>query len=176
VFHQQLWAPWRLDYILAGTPKNDTPDEKLAWLNGASRDCFLCRCVADPDDRHTLTAWRGAQSLVVLNRDPYTNGHLLVAPRAHKARLDELSADEHLEIANTLARLTSVLERLMNCDGFNIGLNLGKVAGAGLPGHLHWHVVPRWHGDTNFMPILADTTVIPQSLEALFELLQRELN
>jgi ATP adenylyltransferase len=175
VSHQQLWAPWRLGYILAGTPKNDTPDEQFAWVEGANRDCFLCRCAADPDARHTLTAWRGSHSLVALNRYPYTNGHLLVAPRYHKARLDELTTEEHLEISQSVARLTGVLERLMSCDGFNIGLNLGKVAGAGVPGHLHWHVVPRWHGDTNFMPILADTTVIPQSLEALFDMLRDEL-
>ena len=114
--------------------------------------------------------------MVVLNRYPYGSGHLLVAPRLHKGRLDELTDDEHLEAVQTLARLTSVMERLMTCDGFNVGLNLGKVAGAGVPGHVHWHLVPRWHGDTNFMPVLADTTVIPQSLEALFEMLVRELN
>jgi ATP adenylyltransferase len=176
VSHEQLWAPWRLGYILAGSPASNTPNAQLAWLEGASHDCFLCRCVAETDDRHTFTAWRGANSMVVLNRYPYTNGHLLVAPRYHKARLDELSPDEHLEMVQTLARLTGVLERLMKSDGFNIGLNLGKVAGAGVPGHLHWHLVPRWQGDTNFMPVLADTTVIPQSLEALFDLLHRELN
>jgi ATP adenylyltransferase len=100
---------------------------------------------------------------------------LLVAPLRHRARLDELSPGEQGEIMQTLSRLNGLLERLMNCDGFNIGLNLGKVAGAGVPGHLHWHVVPRWHGDTNFMPVLASTTVIPQSLESLFEILEAEL-
>jgi ATP adenylyltransferase len=123
-----------------------------------------------------LTTWRGAAAMVVLNRYPYTNGHLLIAPRLHKARLNELSTGEHLEIMQTMARLTGVLERLMNCEGFNIGLNLGKVAGAGVPGHLHWHLVPRWHGDTNFMPVLAGANVIPQSLEALFDLLHAELS
>jgi len=173
--HEQLWAPWRLGYIQAAVPANDTPEEELAWLDGANRDCFLCRCAADKDDRRTLTVWRGEHSMVVLNRYPYGNGHLLVAPSYHKARLDNLSADEHLEIIQTLARLTGLLERLMNCDGFNIGLNLGRVAGAGVPGHVHWHLVPRWQGDTNFMPVLAGTHVIPQALDALFDLLHREL-
>jgi ATP adenylyltransferase len=173
--HEQLWAPWRLGYIQSGTPKNEPDDDTLEWLAGASRECFLCRAVADRDPRRTLTPWQGRHSLVVLNRYPYTNGHLLVAPRMHKARLDELSSDEHLESLQALARLTGMLERLMNCEGFNIGLNLGRVAGAGVPGHLHWHLVPRWLGDTNFMPVLAGASVIPQSLEALFEMLHAEL-
>lgn len=171
---EQLWAPWRIGYI-AGHARDDNPQPELPWLPGASTDCFLCRSAADSDQRRTLTAWRGAAAMVVLNRYPYANGHLLIAPQLHKARLDQLSFDEHLEIMQTITRLIGALERLMNCDGFNIGLNLGKVAGAGVPGHLHWHLVPRWHGDTNFMPVLADTNVIPQSLEALFELLHADL-
>ncbi|MDZ4820141.1 MAG: HIT domain-containing protein [Planctomycetota bacterium] len=173
--NKQLWAPWRLGYIKSGTPKNSTPEEALDWLEGADQDCFLCRCVADLDDRHTLTVQRGAYSIVVLNRYPYNNGHLLIAPRTHKARLDDLSVAEHSEIMQTMAGLTSVLERLVSCDGFNIGLNLGRVAGAGVPGHLHWHMVPRWAGDTNFMPVLADTHVISQSLESLYDLLHEVL-
>jgi ATP adenylyltransferase len=144
-------------------------------LAGRRQYCFLCRSAVDPDQRRTLTAWRGDTAMVVLNRYPYANGHLLIAPRLHRARLAELSPDEHLEVMQTITRLIGALERLMNCDGFNIGLNLGRVAGAGVPGHLHWHLVPRWHGDTNFMPVLAETNVIPQSLEALFEMLQAEL-
>ena len=171
---EQLWAPWRIGYI-AGQARDDDPQPELSWLAGASPECFLCRAAVEPDPRRTLTAWRGPAAMVVLNRYPYANGHLLIAPQLHKARLDQLSSDEHLEIMQAISRLTSTLERLMNCDGFNIGLNLGKVAGAGVPGHLHWHLVPRWHGDTNFMPVLADTNVIPQSLEALFELLHAEL-
>jgi ATP adenylyltransferase len=108
---------------------------------------------------------------VVLNRFPYNNGHLLIAPKAHKGRLDELTTEETLDLQQTLTRMVDVLERLMKPEGFNVGLNLGKAAGAGLPGHLHWHVVPRWNGDTNFMPVLADTRVIAQSLDALYDLL-----
>src|SRR5205085_9003930 len=98
--------------------------------------------------------------------------HLLVAPRAHKGFLAELSADEILEIQQALGDLTGVLDGLMRPEGYNIGLNLGRVAGAGLPGHLHWHLVPRWNGDTNFMPALADVRVIAQSLDSLYDLLK----
>ena len=114
--------------------------------------------------------------MVVLNRYPYNNGHLLVAPVHHKARLDELSDDEHLAIhRGSLTRLTAAFVKLIGCDGFNIGLNLGRVAGAGVPGHLHWHLVPRWHGDVNFMPILADASILPQSLDALYTMLEDEM-
>ena len=107
----------------------------------------------------------------MLNRFPYNNGHLLVAPRRHKGRLDILTPEELLETMESLRRMVNVLDELMHPDGYNIGLNLGHAAGAGLPGHLHWHIVPRWHGDTNFMPILTDVKVIVQSLDALYDLL-----
>jgi ATP adenylyltransferase len=112
---------------------------------------------------------------VVLNRFPYNNGHLLIAPRAHKGRLDDLDRDELLEVMDTLRRLTRLLEELMKPDGFNIGLNLGRTAGAGLPGHLHWHVVPRWDGDTNFMPVVGDVKVLALSLDKLWEMLTEKL-
>src|SRR6476660_8005641 len=121
----------------------------------------MCRGLAESADRANLIAWRTPLSVVVLNRFPYNNGHLLIAPRAHKARLDELTAEELLEVMETLRQSVGLLEELMHPDGFNIGLNLGAVAGAGLPGHLHWHVVPRWAGDTNVMPVLAGLRVIP---------------
>jgi ATP adenylyltransferase len=111
----------------------------------------------------------------MLNRYPYNNGHLLVAPRAHKGSIHDLSADEMLETLETLRRMIGLLDRLMHPEGYNIGLNLGRSAGAGLPGHLHWHVVPRWNGDTNFMPIIGDTKVIVQSLDALVDLLMANL-
>ena len=154
----QLWAPWRLSYVAAAKAPSDDP-------------CFICRGLADNDDRANLIALRAPRSVVVLNRFPYNNGHLLVAPRAHKGRLDELEPDELLEVMETLRRMVRTLEGLMRPDGFNIGLNLGRAAGAGLPGHLHWHIVPRWNGDTNFMPILADVKVIVQSLDTFYDLL-----
>ena len=157
----QLWAPWRLSYVTKAAPK---PDE-----------CFICSGLAADRDRENLIALRTPQSVVVLNRFPYNNGHLLVAPRAHKGRLDELDQDELLDVMDTLRRMTRLLEDLMKPDGFNIGLNLGRVAGAGLPGHLHWHVVPRWNGDTNFMPVLADVKVLALSLDKLWEMLTEKL-
>jgi ATP adenylyltransferase len=157
----QLWAPWRLSYI--ATSQSPAPG------------CFICRGLAEDDDRGNLIAQRLPLTVVVLNRFPYNNGHLLVAPRRHVGGLDELAAAEILEMQQTLGRLVSVLNELMHPEGYNIGLNLGRVAGAGLPGHLHWHLVPRWNGDTNFMPVLADVKVISQSLDALWELLAPRL-
>jgi ATP adenylyltransferase len=113
--------------------------------------------------------------LVVLNRYPYNNGHLMVAPLRHVGSLDELSLDENLECIQWLSRLTQLLGDRLHAEGFNIGLNLNRVAGAGCPGHLHWHIVPRWLGDSNFMGVLAGTRVIPQSLDALWELLTESL-
>lgn len=167
--HDRLWAPWRLGYI-QGTDPPAAAEQEIAWLPGADPNCFLCRGAADRDDRANLVVGRGEHTLVVLNRYPYNNGHLLVAPLAHLPGLGDLSGEVQREIMETLARYTDSLKRLMNAEGFNIGLNLGRVAGAGVPGHLHWHIVPRWSGDTNFMPVIADLRVIPQSLGALWEL------
>src|SRR4051794_40032704 len=159
----QLWAPWRLPYRPTG---KEAPQPA---------PCFICRGLAGDDDRRNLVVLRTPLSVVLLNRFPYNNGHLLISPRAHKGRLEELGADELLETMETVRRLLGVLDGLMRPDGYNIGLNLGAAAGAGLPGHLHWHVVPRWHGDTNFMPVLGDTKVIVQSLDALYDLLTQRL-
>ena len=161
---EHLWAPWRLAYV-----------ETASKPAGGIDPCFICAGVAGDDDRKNLVALRTPLSTVILNRFPYNNGHLLVAPRAHKGRLDELTADELLETMETLRRMVRVLDGLMRPDGYNVGLNLGHAAGAGLPGHLHWHVVPRWNGDTNFMPVISDTKVIVQSLDALYDLLTARL-
>jgi ATP adenylyltransferase len=155
----QLWAPWRLAYVAQ------------AKSSGGDDECFVCKGLAQTDDRASLIAQRGRRAVVLLNRFPYNNGHLLVAPQAHKAHLRDLDDAEIIEIQQTLTRLTDVLSDIVHPDGFNIGLNLGRVAGAGLPGHIHWHIVPRWNGDTNFMPVLADVRVIAQSLESLYDLL-----
>jgi ATP adenylyltransferase len=160
----QLWAPWRLSYVAAAKPPS------------GEDPCFICRGLEADDDRGNLIALRTPRSVVVLNRFPYNNGHLLVAPRAHKGRLDELEPGELLEVMETLRRMVATLERLMCPDGFNIGLNLGRAAGAGLPGHLHWHIVPRWDGDTNFMPVLSDVKVIVQSLDAFYDALVGRLS
>jgi ATP adenylyltransferase len=147
----------------------------LRFLPGADPTCFLCQGVVDTRDRERLIVARRKRCVVVLNRFPYNNGHLLVAPQLHKARLDQLDAEEHLEISQEIERMVRVLEEVMKPEGFNIGLNLGRIAGAGLPGHVHWHIVPRWSGDTNFMPALAAVKVIPQALDTLWEVLRREL-
>ena len=160
---EQLWAPWRLAYVAGAKPP------------AAGDPCFLCRGLAENDDHANLIALRLPRTVVMLNRFPYNNGHLLVAPRAHKGALADLETAEIIEMQETLGRLVGVLDDLMHPEGYNIGLNLGRVAGAGLPGHLHWHLVPRWNGDTNFMPVLADVKVIAQSLDALWELLTTRL-
>ncbi len=159
----QLWAPWRLAYVANAAASRDADE------------CFICKGLAAADDRANLIALRGPRSVVLLNRFPYNNGHLLIAPNAHKGQLRDLDDAEMLEMQQVLARMADVLGALMRPDGFNAGLNLGRVAGAGLPGHLHWHLVPRWNGDTNFMPVLADVRVIAQSLESLYDLLVGKL-
>jgi ATP adenylyltransferase len=159
----QLWAPWRLSYVTAAKPP------------AASDGCFICQGLAEGDDARNLILLRTEKSAVVLNRFPYNNGHLLIAPVAHKGRLQELGSEELLDTLQTVTRMVGLLDELISPDGYNVGLNLGRAAGAGLPGHLHWHVVPRWHEDTNFMPVLTDTKVIVQSLEALYELLRGRL-
>jgi ATP adenylyltransferase len=168
--HEQLWAPWRLEYI-KGQDEGPRPERKLVMPEGADPQCFICRAAADSADRENLVVHRGELTITVLNRYPYNNGHLLVAPAAHLGRLDQLSADQHADCMHCVTMWVGLLEKLINADGFNLGLNLGRVAGAGLPGHLHWHIVPRWNGDTNFMPVLAGIRVIPQSLDALWQVL-----
>lgn len=149
-----IWAPWRLPYIVSDKEQSG---------------CFLCTGESGTDDRGNLVVHRTQATLTILNRYPYTNGHLLVAPRAHKASLAELDEGEMLQCTQLIQQMVGVLDTLLHPHGYNIGLNLGKAAGAGLPGHLHWHVVPRWEGDTNFMPALAAVRMIPQSLEALYD-------
>ncbi|MCI0684391.1 MAG: HIT domain-containing protein [Gemmataceae bacterium] len=159
----QLWAPWRLAYVAAAKPPAD------------GDPCFICRGVADTRDRDHHIALRTAHSVVVLNRFPYNNGHLLVAPTAHVGNLHDLTAEQILDTQRTLARMLRVVDGLMHPEGYNIGLNLGRAAGAGLPGHVHWHIVPRWNGDTNFMTVLSDVRVIAQALDALYDALVEAL-
>lgn len=156
-----LWAPWRSSYVTAEKPKDD--------------GCFICRGVSEATDRDNHVVHRTERSVVLLNRYPYNNGHLLIAPKRHRARPADLDDAELLDLQLTLRDMLAVLERRMTPDGFNVGLNLGAAAGAGLPGHLHWHAVPRWNGDTNFMPVVGDTKVIAQSLDALYDLLAADL-
>lgn len=174
--YSEIWAPWRLAYVQSEASE-ETNLSELSFLPGSDEDCFICQAVADSpeNDARRYVLYRGSHVLVIMNRYPYNNGHLLVTPRRHVARLEALSAEEHLELMEMVTKMTQILEKTIHPHGFNVGLNLGAVAGAGLPGHLHWHIVPRWNGDTNFMPVLGSVNVIPQSLEALWEILKQEL-
>jgi ATP adenylyltransferase len=161
-----LFAPWRMEYIRS----LEKPDA------GA---CFLCQAAAAASDaerrerRERLVLWATGESVVIINRYPYTNGHLLIAPRAHKATLEELSDAEHLDLARQATRALRVLQRAISPQGFNLGTNLGRCAGAGVPGHLHQHVVPRWGGDTNFMSVVGEVRVVPQAMSQLYDELVR---
>lgn len=150
---KQLWAPWRMEYIQG----NHSPG------------CFMCEAFGSREDKRHLVARRGKTCAVMLNRFPYTNGHLMVAPYRHLPHLEDLNAEERLEMLDLAAWCTSRLSAIMNPHGFNIGINIGEVAGAGLKDHIHLHVVPRWSGDTNFMPVFGETRVIPQALEEVYE-------
>ena len=153
----RLWAPWRMGYI------DGIGNE------GDGDACFLCAARDAADDRKVLVFARRERALAVLNRFPYNNGHTLIVPVEHKADLADL-AEEDLLAVMTLARdVMGAMRGFMRPDGFNVGVNFGRVAGAGLPGHLHLHIVPRWSGDTNFMPVLGDTKVIPQALDDCYE-------
>jgi ATP adenylyltransferase len=176
VSHEQIWAPWRLSYLLEPTPETAQNPSALAFLAGADPSCFLCQGVVDAanPDRHVID--RDEHTVTVLNRYPYNNGHLLVAPQRHCARLDELTVAEQTSLLQTIARMIGLLEKVLKPQGFNVGLNLGTAGGAGLPAHLHWHVVPRWNGDTNFMLSVASVKVIPQALDELRGALVRTLH
>ena len=170
-----LWAPWRIGYV-QGRDRPPPPPAVAPhrWRAGADERCFLCRAAAaEPAcDRDLGVVERTADSLVVVNRFPYANGHLLVAPLDHRAGLGDLGDRQLLDLQRCLARWCATLGRSLQAQGFNVGLNLGAVAGAGLPGHLHWHVVPRWNGDVNFMPAVAGVRVLPQALDCLWEQLR----
>jgi ATP adenylyltransferase len=146
---ERLWAPWRLEYIQGA-------DEQ--------EGCVFC-LARDGDDRERLVVHRGKHALVVLNKYPYASGHLMVAPNRHEGEFTDLDADEVLEVHRLAATGLAVLAEAMRPQGFNLGWNLGRIAGAGVADHVHLHVVPRWAGDTNFMPVLADVKVLPEALE-----------
>ncbi len=171
-----LWAPWRMAYIAediaAAKERESLPNVVVS--TDADAACFICQAIHDPNhDRQRYVVRRTERTITVLNKFPYNNGHLLVAPVRHRGRLDELERNEKLELIDEIDRWTLILEREMRPDGFNIGLNLGRSAGAGLPGHLHWHIVPRWNGDTNYITTIGGAKVIPQALEALWTILTR---
>lgn len=160
---KRLWAPWRMDYI-------DDIREALECGGAVEGDeCFLCRAAGSDDDRKSLVFLRRKLTFAILNRYPYNNGHTLIVPLAHKGDLRGLEREEMLELMETTSEVMDLLSAVMSPEGFNVGLNFGRCGGAGCPGHLHMHIVPRWGGDTNFMLVLADTKIIPQSLDDLYD-------
>lgn len=141
----------------------------MAYMSGESfgtdeGECFLCTAVTGTEDDATRIVHRGARAFIILNAYPYNTGHLMIAPDRHIATLTELDESERTEIMELISRATLVLTDAMGAQGFNVGMNLGQVAGAGVPGHLHVHVVPRWASDTNFMPVIGETKVLPEML------------
>ena len=147
---ETMWSPWRIEYILG---------EK-------EEGCIFCKALSEQDD---LTLYKGDVTLVVMNKYPYINGHLLVAPTRHLSRLDQLTKDDMADLLKTVEQSVRIVKKVMNPDGFNVGLNLGKVAGAGVEEHLHFHIVPRWFGDVNALAVFADVRVIPEHLMTTYD-------
>ncbi len=145
---KRIWAPWRMEYI----------------ANNKSKECVFCVSAEEGEERERLILYRTSFSFVMMNRYPYTNGHLMIAPFRHTANIDELSDDEMLDLFRMLRLCRSALEQIAAPQGFNIGINLGKAAGAGVDEHMHIHIVPRWNGDTNFMTVIGDIRVMPENL------------
>lgn len=152
-----IWAPWRIEYIL-----NDKKD-----------GCIFCAALAKQDN---LTLYKGQATMVTMNKFPYINGHLLVAPIRHIAALDQLDKPEMGDLMATIEQSVGILKKVMQPDGFNVGLNLGKVAGAGIEEHLHFHIVPRWLGDTNALTVFGEVRVIPEHIKATYNNLKPHFN
>jgi ATP adenylyltransferase len=155
--NERIWAPWRLRYV-TNANKSD--------------ECVFCTKPALGDDREALIVHRGERCFVILNLFPYTSGHLMVMPFEHVGRLQDIESGVTAEMMDLAQQSMRRLEEVYSPEGFNVGLNQGRVAGAGVEGHIHLHVVPRWAGDNNYMPVLADTRVMPQSLEESYDALR----
>lgn len=159
---EHLWAPWRMAYI---EPQTSQPQA-----------CIFCTLPAEHRDAENYIPYRGALCFMMLNRYPYNNGHLMIAPYQHVASIEKLDAATLAELMADAQLALRALRQVMNPDGFNMGINEGKVAGAGFADHVHLHVVPRWNGDTSFMPVLADTKVLPELLSSVYEKLKQALD
>ncbi len=146
-----MYSPWRSKYI-------------ASFSEQSSGECILCKVIQEDDDDKNLIVTRGTHSYVILNLYPYNSGHLMVVPFRHIGNLDSLSNEETLEIFYFFKKMTTSLTEIMNPHGFNVGSNIGRCAGAGIDDHIHFHIVPRWNGDTNFMPVLADTKLISEDM------------
>jgi ATP adenylyltransferase len=154
---KQLWAPWRMAYIDAGAK---------------DAGCIFCTKYRHDDLRAALVLAQTEHSVVMMNKYPYNNGHLLIAPKRHEKDPENLPQDEFIDLNEMLRRSMEIVRRVLNPGCLNLGMNLGKCAGAGIDDHLHWHIVPRWEGDTNFMPVIAETRVMPQHLLDSYDRLQ----
>lgn len=154
-----LWAPWRMEYILDSQEPNPV--------------CIFCSFPAENNDPENLIAYRSEHCFVMLNKFPYNNGHLLIIPFKHEADLTRFSDEMVVDFHRTLSKAIQVLQQVMSPHGLNIGINLGRTAGAGITEHLHFHLVPRWNGDTNFMPVLAGTKVLSEALTKTWEKLNQ---
>ena len=158
---ERIWAPWRLKYVTDASKDSE-------------EECIFCAKPAEDDDAENLIVHRGELCFVILNLYPYTNGHLMVAPFDHVGRIQDIPAETTAEMMALSQRAITVLQSKYEPQGFNVGFNQGRIAGAGVEHHIHMHIVPRWGGDTNFMPVLADTRVMPQTLDQSFETLRGE--
>ena len=145
---EQIWAPWRIQYIQMEKP----------------RGCILCEKPGENSDAQNYILYRGSKNFVIMNSYPYNPGHLMVAPYRHVASLDELTNDERCEHFEIVSRCIRLLREVFSPQGFNIGINMGKVAGAGIDEHVHTHIVPRWQGDANFMPVISNMRVVPEAV------------
>ncbi len=155
---KQLWAPWRIEYIKQVKEKG----------------CILCKKAAEKNDELSYILYRGEKNFIIMNIYPYNAAHLMVAPYRHSANLEELTDEERNEHFKLVSRSIKVLKQVYRPDGFNIGMNLGRIAGAGIDRHIHTHIVPRWAGDTNFMPVIADIKVVNEALEETYLRLKDE--
>ena len=153
---KQLWAPWRIEYILG--PKPDA--------------CVFCLPESRDEDEERLVLHRGKRAFVIMNRYPYNNGHLLVCPFRHVSELTDLESAESHEIMDLVQRCSGILKQHFNCEGINVGLNLGKAAGAGIGEHLHFHLVPRWNGDSSFIAVMDDVRTVPQHIRDIYAALR----
>ena len=158
---KQIWAPWRLGYV-----QNASKEKKGS--------CLFCTKYRSKKDKKNYVVKRSKHAFALLNIFPYTNGHIMIAPYRHVADLERLRQEELMDMMKLLTDMKVQLQKHIHPHGFNIGINCGAVAGAGIPGHIHIHIVPRWQGDTNFMPLFSHVRVIPQSLEALYMLLTKK--
>jgi ATP adenylyltransferase len=160
---KHLFSPWRSAYIKTFSEKKHL------------RGCLFCRIEKEKKDKENLVVWRGRHCFIVMNRYPYNSGHMMIVPYRHTSKFTKLTSEEHVEIMTATGTCLKALDKISGPHGFNFGVNLGRTAGAGIDTHMHFHLVPRWNGDTNFMPVLSDVKVVSEHMQDLWKKLHREL-